>query len=592
MTPLGLDTPRQPSQGLRRPSMDRSAATAPPATTLSVVLIEAAPSGSAPDCLQRALAQGLIAEIVRAVGPFEGLFGAFADAVGRCTGDLVLAVTPDMHMPDEAWPAVALAAREHPDAEAFTLNLQGLDPDPAWRGRRCRSHERNLESLRFANLLAPGAFVARRSAMQAALAELPADIGADWWRALTGRIAASAHVADIDTTLTRSRRLAGEPAYPSFAAPSPRRPRVLVLGQIEVSASLYFDFLESSPEVSVAFRPLTRLGMDAQHLAAADLVILVRELHRFWDEGVIALLTAVGVPFVYFTDDNFLALQAEGGASRFYSPRRMRRALAAAAEVWTSTEALAAAHQPLHRDVRVWGPVLDPVLQAPPRAPGDILTVAVAGGDFRLAGLDGDPIGRLQAISEARDLRLVVTQSAAKALAPALTRAEIVALPMERSFRQFVRRWRRYAPDVLLHPAGATTNAPFKCPTAVIVAGYLGAVPVVADEPAYDGWGEADGVIRLGDEAEGLSRAAGAAHDPAWRGEIGGRLASALAARFHPRGRAALLEAVIAGERPNRQGAGRRGSADAVLASPSFSRRRAELSLARATRWVRALAAP
>ena len=573
--------------------MDRpAAATAPLATTLSVVLIEPAPSALAPDCLERALQQGRIAEIVRAVGPFESLAVAFAAAVGRCSGDLVLAVTPDMHLSDEAWPAVAEAVRAQPDADAFTLNLQGLEPDPAWRGRRCRSHERNLESLRFANLLAPGAFVARRGAMQAALAALPADVGADWWRALTGRIAAATQVVDIDTTLTRSRRLAGEPAYPSFAAPSHRRPRVLVLGQIEVSASLYFDFLESSPEVSVAFRPLTRLGMDAAHLAGADLVILVRELHRFWDEGVIAFLTAVGVPFVYFTDDNFLALQAEGEASRFYSPDRMRRALVGAAEVWTSTEALAAAHRPLHLQVRVWGPVLDPVLRAPPRAPSDILTVAVAGGDFRLAGLGGGPVERLRAISESQDLRMVVTQSAAKALAPALPRADVVALPMERSFRQFVRRWRRYAPDVLLHPAGATTNAPYKCPTAVIVAGYFGAVPVVADEPAYDGWDEADGVIRLGVEAGGLARVAGAALDAAWRGDMGARLAAALAARFHPRGRAALLEAVIGRARPDRQSSDLRGEAGAVLASPGFSRRRAELRLARATRWVRALAEP
>ena len=62
-------------------------------------------------------------------------------------------------------------------------------------------------------------------------------------------------------------------------------------------------------------------------------------------------------------------------------------------------------------------------------------------------------------------------------------------------FRQFVREWRRFAPDILLHPAGATSNAPYKTPTAAIVARYLGAVPVVSDEPAYQGWSEADGVL-------------------------------------------------------------------------------------------------
>jgi len=559
----------------------------PAAPTLSVVLIEAAPSAAASDCLEQALERGDIAEIVRAVGPFEHLARPFAEAVEFCTGDLVLAVTPDMHLPDAAWPAIAAAVSARPDAEAFTLSLQGLAPDPAWRGRRCRSHERNLESLRFAHLLAPGALAARRETMRAALAGLPADVGADWWRVLAGRIAASAHVADIDATLTRSRRLAGEPAYPSFATPTQSRPRVLVLGQIEVSASLYFDFLESSPAVSAAFRPLTRLSLDASHLAGADLVILVRELHRFWDEGVIAFLEQVGTPFVYFTDDNFLALQAEGDAPSFYSAARMRRALEGAAEVWTSTETLAAAHRSLHPRVRVWGPVLDPVLRAPPpQPPADLLTVAVAGGDFRLTGLDGAPIAQLQAISETQDLRLVLTQGAAKALAPTLRRAEIVALPPERSFRQFIRRWRRFAPDILLHPAGATSNAPFKCPTAVIVAGYLGAVPVVAHEPAYDGWGEAEGVIGLGGDAGGLACAAASARDDGWRGDMAGRLDAALAARFNGGGREAVLERVIAAAAP-----GQRGSARQVLASPGFSRRRAELGFAHATRWVRALAA-
>jgi hypothetical protein len=555
------------------------------APTLSVVLIDASRSPT-PDCLEQALQRGDVAEIVRAVGPFERLARPFAEAVEFCSADLVLAVTPDMHLPDAAWLDIAEAVAKRPDAEAFTLNLQGLAPDPAWRGRRCRSHERNLESLRFAHLLAPGALAVRRETMRAALAELPADAGADWWRILTGRIAATAHIADIDATLTRSRRLAGEPAYPSFATPAHTRPRVLVLGQIEVSASLYFDFLESSPGVSAAFRPLTRLSLDASHLAAADLVILVRELHRFWDEGVIAFLESVGTPSVYFTDDNFLALQAEGDAPSFYSAGRMRRALAGAAEVWTSTETLAAAHRPLHPRVRVWGPVLDPVLRAPPGRRADLLTIALAGGDFRLTGLEGAPIAQLQAISEAQDLRLVVTQAAAKALAPALRRAEIVALPPERSFRQFIRRWRRFAPDLLLHPAGATSNAPFKCPTAVIVAGYLGAVPVVADEPAYDRWGEAEGVIGLGRDARGLAAAAAAARDGVWRLDMAGRLAAALAARFNDADREAALEAVIAAAAPER-----RGSARQVLASPRFSRRRAELGLAHATRWVRALAA-
>src|ERR1700723_4011985 len=106
----------------------------PPATpTLSVVLIEATRSPT-PDCLEQALERGDVAEIVRAGGPFERLARPVAEAVEFCSGDLVLAVTPDMHVPDTAWPAIVEAVAARADAEAFTLNLQGLAADPGWRG--------------------------------------------------------------------------------------------------------------------------------------------------------------------------------------------------------------------------------------------------------------------------------------------------------------------------------------------------------------------------------------------------------------------------------------------------------------------------
>jgi hypothetical protein len=362
---------------------------------------------------------------------------------------------------------------------------------------------------------------------------------------------------------------------------------VLVLGQIEVSTSLYFDFLETAPDVTVAFRAFTSLDIDAPHLAAAGLVVLVRTLDRFWDEGVIDFLTAAGTPFVWFTDDNFLALRGEGDASIFYAARRMRRALARAAAVWASTEPLAAAHRPLHPAVKVWGPVLDPLLQdgAPP-ADGP-LTVVLPGGDFRASGLEGEPIERLRAMAEAEPVRVVATEAAAKALAPALGAAQIVVLPQERSFRQFVRRWTSFGPDILLHPAGATANGPFKCPTAVIVAGYLGAAPVVADEPAYAGWGDNEGVLELGADAMGLIRAASGVRKPDWRDDMGARLTRALTQRFGGEGRTALIRATVAdaGEAPRR-------AAAQVLASPQFRRRRMALRLARATRWLRSLIGP
>ena len=531
-----------------------------------------------------ALVREEVIEVIPVVGRFDAVAAAFAEAVANAAGELVLAVTPDCALPEAAWAAIADAAAANPDAGAFRLRMQGLKAERAWRGRRCRSHERNLESLRFAHLIAPGALVVRRRLLEAATAGLAPGLGADWWRAMTRRIAATTRMADLEATVARKSSLPAEPACPSFA---PRESGigggvdVLVLGQVEVSTSLYFDFLEAAPDVTVAFRAFTSLEIDAPHLAGAGLVVLVRTLHRFWDEGVVAFLAAAGVPFVWFTDDNFLVLRAEHDAPAFYTPARMRRALARAAAGWASTERLADAHRPLHPLVTVWGPVLDPLLEDG-RAPADgLLTVALPGGDFRAAGLEGEPIERLRAMAEAESIRVVATAAAARAVAPELGAAELVVMPTERSFRQFVRRWRRFGPDILLHPEGATANAPFKCPTAVIVAGYLGAAPVVADEPAYDGWGEHEGVLRLGDEAMGLIRAASGVRKEGWRADMSQRLAGALARRFGGEGRGAMIRAAAAAGRETP----RRGAAQ-VLASAELRRRRWALRVAR---WLRGL---
>jgi hypothetical protein len=528
-----------------------------------------------------ALVRDGVAEVIPVVGAFDRILAAFAEAVGRATGELIFPVTPDCIVSDEAWAAIVEAADANPDAGAFRLRQQGLKADPAWQGRRCGAHERNLESLRFAHLIAPGARAARRAVVAAAAAGLSAELGADWWRALTQRVAAMSRVVDLEPTVTRRGPLPAEPACPSFAPPA-QSLDVLVLGQIEVSTSLYFDFLEQATEITVGFRAFSSLAIDAPHLAAARLVVLVRTLHRFWDEGVIDFLRAAGTPFVWFTDDNFLALRSERDASAFYTPGRMRRALAGAAEVWTSTERLAAAMRPLHPEVNIWGPALDPLLQDGSPPPDGPLTVVLPGGDFRAAGLEGAPIERLRAMAEAEPLRVAATAGAANALGAALEPAQVVVLPLEPSFRQFVRRWRRFWPDILLHPAGETANAPFKCPTAVIVAGYLGAVPVVADEPAYESWGENQGVLRLGDDALGLIRAASGVRKPDWRADMGERLGRALKRRFDGGARIATVRQVTAAH-PQ----GQRRTAAQVLAAPKFRRKRLALRLARWTRGLR-----
>jgi hypothetical protein len=548
--------------------------------TLSLVLIADDAAAPAPAWAQRALAKRDAVELLRVDGGFAALGGALAEAVGRATGDLVWLVTPDCDARRDAIAQARRAAQEEPDAGVFVLPVKGLAADPAWRGRRCRSHERNVESLRFAQIVAPGGVVARRALLQPALAGLPES--EDWWRAALRRMSAATRFQRLPLAVRRRARLAGEPPCPSFAPPAgDTRPRVLILGQIEVSTSLYFDFLEAEADLDVAFRPLTDLAADGPHLAAADLVILVRELHRFWDEGVIDFLRAAGTPFVHFTDDNFLVMQAEDSGVGFYTAERMRAALAGAAELWTSTPAMAEAFARLHPEVRVWGPVMDRALIQPLPAPARTLTIGIPGSDFRAAGLGGLVLDELRALAAHQKLRIIATDAAADALEGVLKRTEIDRMPKERSFRQFVRQWRREGIDILLHPAaGATGNAPFKCPTAAIVASYLGAIPVVADEPAYVGWGEPEGVLRL--EDGGLTDAARGLKRRNWRAGMRERLASSLALRLGAEGRADVLRDVMG---PLRAEGG--VPAAAVLASPAFGFKRAARQVIRVTRRLR-----
>jgi hypothetical protein len=256
----------------------------------------------------------------------------------------------------------------------------------------------------------------------------------------------------------------------------------------------------------------------------------------------------------------------------------MRAALAKAAAVWTSTEALAAAHLWLHPQVEVWKPALDPHLRQTLPGSAGPLTIALAGGDFRLSGLAGAPLDQLRRIGDR--LRLVVTPAAAQMLRPALPGVEIIVPPPERSFRQFVRAWRRFAPDILLHPAGATANAPFKTPTAAIVAGYLGAIPVVADEPAYGGWGETEGVLRLGADGEGIASGAAQVRQGEWRTEMERRLTEALAARFGADDRIARLRKLLR-PTPKRNPV---SVAQNILDSASFARSQAARRMIRLAR--------
>ena len=145
-----------------------------------------------------------------ALAPLEAAAGrraaSLAFAVGNLSADYVLPAPPDVRLPEATLARLTAAVAADPGADAFRLAVKGLSPDPLWRGRRARSHERNVESLRFADLIPFGALLVRRAALLDALAELPADAGDDWLRIVCQRIGQAGRIADVDVTVRRQDR--------------------------------------------------------------------------------------------------------------------------------------------------------------------------------------------------------------------------------------------------------------------------------------------------------------------------------------------------------------------------------------------------
>ena len=113
--------------------------------------------------------------------------------------------------------------------------------------------------------------------------------------------------------------------------------------------------------------------------------------------------------------------------------------------------------------------------------------IAAIGGAFRAEGLRHFVLPALDALPDAHLLL-------AKGLAARVGSARV--LPFEPDFARFVSVWRSLEPDILVHPPARTANLPMKGPGTLLAALYLGAAPIVANEPAFDDLGVAQCMLR------------------------------------------------------------------------------------------------
>jgi hypothetical protein len=266
--------------------------------------------------------------------------------------------------------------------------------------------------------------------------------------------------------------------------------RLVFYGEHAASLSLYLDGLPDDLAARVSVLPPRRLQGDLPLLAAAGLVVFVRGFERVWRSGLMATLGHLGVPCAWFTDDDLTALRGEQPGFRFYTEARVRDFAGRLVAVIGTTPALCARLAAFHTNVLHWPCILNERL-VPARHPlrSGPLRIAAVGGAFRADGFRRLLLPALEAVPGAE--LLLVDQLATRV-------AGARELPFEPDFAQFVATWRAAEPDILVHPPGATTNLAMKGPGTLLAALYLGAAPVVADEPAYAGLGAAQGVLRAG----------------------------------------------------------------------------------------------
>jgi plasmid stabilization system protein ParE len=163
-----------------------------------------------------------------------------------------------------------------------------------------------------------------------------------------------------------------------------------------------------------------------------------------------------------------------------------------AAAVVVTSRALADRFAPLNPHVVILPCLFDVARATPPSPVGAALRIGCFGGAFRRASFRKHILPAARDMDRARPVELVVTAALAeKPDSPMLTIA-----PFQLDFAAFVTAWRGLALNGVAHPYGETGNIAYKGPGSVLAASYLGAAPIVADEPAYAGMDETMGVLK------------------------------------------------------------------------------------------------
>jgi hypothetical protein len=256
------------------------------------------------------------------------------------------------------------------------------------------------------------------------------------------------------------------------------------------SLALILDGLSAKVQRSFfVFDP--RLPHDREAATArASAVLLSRAMHTEPLQAMASECLAKALPYYIYVDDNFFVLADEIPELIWFKSDECARLFASAAGVASTSDRLLdymRAHRFTQRTLRLT-PVLPNWLRlSKPSADDSELRIAFCGAPFRSSDFKANIEPAIASLVD-NGVRVSIIAREGTELPLLRERSvDIATPPWSISFAEFIRRWQQYRPNVVIHPKADTVNAPYKTPSIVIIAFLLGAVPVVAQEQAFEG---------------------------------------------------------------------------------------------------------
>lgn len=279
-----------------------------------------------------------------------------------------------------------------------------------------------------------------------------------------------------------------------------------VVSNTSVTTDLCFDGL-AGLDTSITFRYIDPYDRDASPMDDCDIIVFVRHLFMAVYQAAFQEAKRREKPLYLLVDDNFVVLSGEKQPNpaddeifKHYGQPIFRDTLRQMDGILSASSALTEFYESYHHNILPFGAISDRMIQPRRALASDDLRVGFFGGSFRAETLRREVLPALKTAAAKRPVTLVAGPSVQK-FQDEIDDAgiDLVVIPVISNFRRFIRTWQSLGIDVAVHPKGETANIKYKTPNAVLVSHYLGAVPIVWDEPAYFGMGEANGVLKVGD---------------------------------------------------------------------------------------------